>query len=246
MILQCLVVDDEPLAQDVLENYIERTPGLALVKKCSNAIQANAVLHKHHVDLIFLDIQMPEINGVEFMKSLKNAPAVIFTTAFSKYAVEGFNLDAMDYLLKPISFDRFLKAVNKVMDYFTLKQKNTGSSLGSQNQSNELFDDFMFVKADKKMVKINYKDMFYIEGLKDYVMIYTTAGRIITLMTMKSLEEKLPDNRFVRIHRSFIIAMDKVKSISGNAVEINEKHLPIGKLYREPFMSRVDKYNMVK
>lgn len=239
---KCLIVDDEPLALDVLESYIHKVPTLQLAARCGNAIEALNQLRKHDISILFLDIQMPEITGIEFLKSLKNPPCVIFTTAYSEYAVDGFNLDAIDYLLKPISFDRFLKATNKaVAQLASLKPKKENIPVNKENES-----DFIFVKSDKKIVKIGLDEILYIEGLKDYVMIYTPAGRIITLQTMKNLEEKLPAEKFIRIHRSFIISLGKVKSISNHSVDVNGKQVPIGKLYRDPFMKVVEKDSLMK
>ena len=239
---KCLIVDDEPLALDVLENYIHKVPSLQLAARCSNAIEALSRLRKHDISILFLDIQMPEITGLEFLKSLKNPPCVIFTTAYSEYAMDGFNLDAVDYLLKPISVDRFLKATNKAVAQLspTKSKKDTASS----NHENE--SDFIFVKSDKKIVKIGMGEILYIEGLKDYVMIFTPAGRVITLQTMKNLEEKLPADKFIRIHRSFIISLDRVKSISNNSVDVSGKQIPIGKLYRDAFMKVVEKDSLIK
>lgn len=235
----CLVVDDEPLAQDVLESHIEKIPDLDLVKKCNNAFEALEVLHAQRIDIIFLDIQMPGLTGLEFLKTLKDPPAVIFTTAFSEYAVEGFELDATDYLMKPISFERFFKSVNKAIHYINLED---------QEHNDQIDDDadYIFVKADKKIVKIQLDDILYIEGLKDYVMIYTPEQRIITLQTMKNLEEKLPASRFMRVHRSFIISLNKLKSVSGNTVEIRDKQIPLGKHYRDEFMKLIEKHNLIK
>ncbi len=234
----CLIVDDEPLAQDVLENHIEKVPDLELVKKCNNAFEALEVLHARHIDIIFLDIQMPGLTGLEFLKTLKDPPAVIFTTAFSEYAVEGFELDATDYLMKPVSFERFFKSVNKAIHYINLEE--------GENQEQEEDADYIFVKADKKIVKIQLNDILYIEGLKDYVMIYTPEQRIITLQTMKNLEDKLPAARFMRVHRSFIISLDKLKSVAGNFVEIKDKQIPLGKHYRDEFMKLIEKHNLIK
>lgn len=239
---KCLIVDDEPLALDVLESYIHKVPNIQLAARCGNAIEALTQLRKHDISILFLDIQMPEITGLEFFRSLKNPPLVIFTTAFSEYAVDGFNLDAVDYLLKPISFDRFLKALNKATTILTQgKQPKENAVIKTENES-----DFIFVKSDKKIVKIGLDEILYIEGLKDYVMIFTPAGRVITLQTMKNLEEKLPSDKFIRIHRSFIISLNKVKSITGNSVDINGKLIPIGKLYRDPFMKVVEKDSLIK
>lgn len=233
--MNVIIVDDEPLAQDVLETYVEKVSDLKLIAKCNNALDANEVLRKNDVDLIFLDIQMPQITGIEFLRSLTNPPMVIFTTAYDNYALDGFELNALDYLLKPISLDRFMKAVNKA-----LEQHAHASSGSSPLES----DDFFFVKADKKLVKVRFDDILYIEGLKDYVIIRLREGRVITLQTMKSLEEKLPSSLFRRIHRSYIVALDKINAIVGNMVEVTEKgqskHLPIGKNYRDELLAIVN------
>ena len=196
--IKAIIVDDEPLALDVLETYIEKMPQLSLVAKCENAIEANEALKNNDIDLMFLDIQMPQITGVEFLKSLNNPPAVIFTTAYPDYAVEGFELNAVDYLLKPISLDRFMKAVNKVTEKIGAKG---GESSGG---TVEMEGDFFFVKADKKLIKVDFDDIIYIEGLKDYVIIRQETGRVITLQTMKSLETKLPDSKQVVLLGFFV------------------------------------------
>ncbi|MEL6989341.1 MAG: response regulator transcription factor, partial [Bacteroidota bacterium] len=178
--MNVIIVDDEPLAQEVLETYIEQIPELNLVKTCSNAMEANETLKSNDIDLMFLDIQMPQLTGIDFLKTLAKPPMVVFTTAYPNYAIEGFELSALDYLLKPISLERFMKAVNKADELYSLKQK-TEIVEGDDN-------DFFFVKADKKLIKIKYDDILYIEGLKDYVIIRSNEGRVITLQTMKSLE----------------------------------------------------------
>ena len=232
--MKALIIDDEPLAQEVIETYINQMPNLELVGKCLNAFEANEKLKSNKVDLIFLDIQMPEINGIEFLKSLSSPPLVIFTTAFSEYAVEGFELNAVDYLLKPISIDRFMKAVNKAEEVFMKKGGDTESDS----------EEYMFVKADKKLIRVNFEDIIYIEGLKDYVIIKLANSRIITLQTMKSLEEKLPSKYFKRIHRSYIMNIKKIKAVMGNMVEVIEKgepkHIPIGKNYRDDLLSIIN------
>ena len=238
--INVIIVDDEPLAQDVLETHISRSPDLNLVQKCSNALEANDALRNHAVDLMFLDIQMPQLTGIDFLRTLSNPPLVIFTTAYPNYAVEGFELNAIDYLLKPISLDRFMKATNKALDQINLKR-------GQQQSGDTPTDgsDYFFVKADKKLVKVNYDDIVYIEGLKDYVIIRNEASRVITLQTMKSLESKLPAGQFKRIHRSYIVNVGKINAIIGNMVEITEKgqakHLPIGKNYREELLNIINK-----
>ena len=239
--INVIIVDDEPLAQDVLETYIEKIPELNLIEKCSNALEANEALKNHDIDLMFLDIQMPQLTGVDFLKTLNHPPLVIFTTAYPNYAIEGFELNALDYLLKPISLERFMKAVNKAEEQLELQSKGS-SSHGSEEEEEP---NFIFVKADKKLVKINYADIIYIEGLKDYVIIRMDNSRVITLQTMKSLEEKLPQNIFKRIHRSYIVNVDKIEAIVGNMIEVVEKnqakHLPIGKNYRDELLEIINK-----
>ncbi len=236
--INVIIVDDEPLAQDVLETYIGKMPNLNLVQKCSNAIEANQAINEHAIDLMFLDIQMPQLIGTDFLRSLSHPPKVIFTTAYSSYAIEGFELDAIDYLLKPISLDRFMKAVNKAIDQINLEKGEVTGIAEVEEQ------DFIFVKADKKLVKIKYDDIIYVEGLKDYVIIRMGDNRVITLQTMKSLESKLPSHLFRRIHRSYIVALDKINAIIGNMVEVREKgqekHLPIGKNYKEDLLNIVN------
>lgn len=232
--IKTIIVDDEPLALDILETFIAKVPDLELVARCENAIEAGEALKDNEVDLMFLDIQMPQITGIEFLKSLQNPPCVVFTTAFPDYALEGFELNAVDYLLKPISTDRFLKAYNKVVE-------KLGNKKSSEDESQ---DDFIYVKADKKLIKVKYEDIIYIEGLKDYVQIKHDTGRIITLQTMKALEAKLPSHIFKRIHRSYIINFNKLKAVDGNSIEVIEKgqvkNLPIGKNYRDDLLASVN------
>lgn len=241
--INAIIVDDEPLALDVLETYIEKIPDINLVAKCSNALEANTALKEHDIDLMFLDIQMPQLTGVDFLRTLANPPKVIFTTAYANYAVEGFELNAVDYLLKPISLDRFMKAVNKAQEQINLERKDDAPIASVVASSNE--EDFIFVKADKKLIKVNYNDIVYIEGLKDYVIIRMNTSRIITLQTMKSLEEKLPSDIFKRIHRSYIVNIKKIQAVQGNMIEVIEKnvakHIPIGKNYREDLLALVNK-----
>lgn len=238
--LNTLIIDDEPLALDVLETYINQMPELNLIARCTNALEANELLRKHQIDLIFLDIQMPQVSGVEFIKTLANPPMFIFTTAFSNYAVEGYELNAIDYLLKPISIDRFMKAANKALEQAELrKREEAGESAPGEGI------EFFFVKADKKLVKVKYDEILYIEGLKDYVIIRLEAGRVVTLQTMKSLEDKLPLSKFKRIHRSYIVSLDKIHAVDGTSVDVYEKgqikQLPIGKNYRDEILEIVNK-----
>jgi len=239
--INVLIVDDEPLAQDVLETHIAKLPDLNLVQKCNNALEANDALRAHNIDLIFLDIQMPQLTGIEFLRTLSNPPLVIFTTAYANYAVEGFELNAVDYLMKPISLDRFIKAVNKASDQLKIKRGSVPTVTDTVSESSS---EYFFVKADKKLVKVNYTDIIYIEGLKDYVIIRMNNNRIVTLQTMKSLESKLPSHLFKRIHRSYIVGLTKINAVVGNMVEVMEKgqakHLPVGKNYRDELLAIVN------
>jgi len=243
--INVIIVDDEPLAQDVLETYIEKIPELHLSGKCSNALEANELLKKENIDLMFLDIQMPQLTGIDFLKTLSKPPLVVFTTAYPNYAVEGFELNALDYLLKPISLERFMKSVNKAAEQLERQRKSRPAPSGSAEEGTQEAIDFLFVKADKKLVKVNFHEIIYIEGLKDYVIIRMDSQRVITLQTMKSLEDKLPAQKFMRIHRSYIVNVDKINAIIGNMVEILEKgqpkHLPIGKNYRDELLDIVNK-----
>ena len=243
--IKVIIVDDEPLAQDVLETYIEKIPELKLAGKFSNALEANELLKQEAVDLMFLDIQMPQLTGIDFLKTLSKPPLVIFTTAYSNYAVEGFELNALDYLLKPISLERFMKAVNKAAEQLELMRKETPAPATSEDPSSGDSGDYIFVKADKKLIKVNFHEIIYIEGLKDYVIIRMENQRVITLQTMKSLEDKLPVTKFKRIHRSYIVNIDKINAIVGNMIEVLEKgqakHLPIGKNYRDELLDMINK-----
>lgn len=233
--IKAIIVDDEPLALDVLETYIAQLPELELVARCENALEAREVLKEHNVDLMFLDINMPQLTGIDFLKTLSVKPNFIFTTAHPYYAVEGFELNAIDYLMKPIPLERFMKAVNKVIDM----------QVGETSAPEKKKENFIFVKADKKLIKVNFDDILYIEGLKDYVIIRQKEGRIITLHTMKSLEAKLPDHIFKRIHRSYIVNIGAIDAIVGNMIELKEKsqvkHIPIGKNYREELLKVINK-----
>lgn len=233
--IRCLIIDDEPLAQNVMETYIKKVSFLTLVAKSENAIEAFEVVQNESIDLIFCDIQMPEITGIEFVKSLKNTPYIIFTTAFPEYALEGFNVDAVDFLLKPVAFDRFLKSVNKVKQLISLNQ-----SVGkAEHQVRHLF-----VREDYKLVKINHNEIFYIEGMKDYVKIFIPSKTVITHITMKRLEELLPQGQFFRMHKSFIVRVEAIKAINGNTIEmVNNASIPIGMRYREELMGLLNNIN---
>ncbi|MBL0741377.1 LytR/AlgR family response regulator transcription factor [Chryseolinea lacunae] len=231
--IRCLIIDDEPLAQNVLETFIQRINFLTLVGKCDNAIDAFDKVNAASVDLIFCDIQMPQITGIEFVKALKETPYVIFTTAYPEYALEGFNVDAIDYLIKPIPFERFLKSVNKVK--MQQKQGTADAHEGQTSQTNHIF-----VKQDYKLVKINYDDIISIEGMKDYVKVHTSQKVIITHITMKRLEELLPNTLFFRSHKSYIVRLNAIKAINGNVIElINNFQAPIGLQYRDALLNQL-------
>jgi DNA-binding LytR/AlgR family response regulator len=232
--IRCMIVDDEPLALDILENYIQRVPNLQLVKRCKHALEAYDYLQRDSVDLIFLDIHMPELTGIDFIKSLSNRPLVIFTTAYSNYAMEGFNLDVLDYLLKPIAFDRFLKAVDKASRLL--------SSEPEGNQENS--EEFLFVKSDGKMVKVRYDDVLFVEGMKDYVQIQMSDQRLIVHQTMKKMERALPPDRFLRIHKSFLVAIEKIESLDGNLLEVGKHQLSVGANYRDDLLAHIQRHNL--
>jgi DNA-binding LytR/AlgR family response regulator len=240
--LNVLIVDDEPLALDVLETYINQMPELRLVKRCSNALEANEALKNNEIDLMFLDIQMPQLTGTDFVKTLIDPPMIVFTTAYPNYAIQGFELNALDYLLKPVSLERFMKSVNKAIEHHEAMHREPASTSSDQFEDGS---EFFFVKADKKLVKVNFSDIIYIEGLKDYVIIRLLNSRVITLQTMKSLEDRLPSSKFRRIHRSFIVSMDKILAVDGSLVEVMEKDkpkpLPIGKNYRDELLAMIEK-----
>ena len=230
--MNVIIVDDEPLALEVIETYLSNFPELKLLAKCANAIEAYEALENHNIDLMFLDIQMPQISGIDFLKSLKNPPKVIFCTAFPNYALEGFELNVVDYLLKPFSLDRFTKAVQKFKEIYNKNDKALSTEAA--------LPDYIFVKADKKLIKVHFEDIFFVEGLKDYVMLHTPTGRIVTLQTMKSLEEKLPSDTFIRIHRSYIVNLKLIELLESNAVIVNKKKIPIGKNYKDELFNVIN------
>ncbi len=243
MTIRCIAVDDEPLALDILESYISKLPYLQLVKTCSSATEAMQVLQEEQVDLMFLDIEMPELTGIQFLNILKNQPLVIFTTAYPEYAMEGFNHDAVDYLLKPIPYDRFLKAVTKAQERMQRNPKQAEQTIVTQAAAPE--QDFMFVKADYKTIRVDFKDILWIEGLKDYVIIQTKDQKIITLLSMNKMMEKLPDSKFLRVHRSFIVSLQKIDSIEKSRIRIGQKEIPIGEVYKDQFLKWVEENNIM-
>ena len=228
--ITCLAVDDEPLALSILKKYIGSVENLELVGTCENAVQALQFLQQYKVDLIFLDIQMPQIMGTDFIRTLKKSPKIIFTTAFRKYAIEGFELDAVDYLLKPISFERFLKAVNKVLQ----TNLDAPDSIYHANESvPETTPAYLYFRVDRKMVKVFLNEILYVEGFSDYVKIITTTKTLITKQLISTLEETLPKEIFIRIHRSFIISINKINSYNADIIMVGNAELPIGRLFKQ-------------
>jgi two-component system, LytTR family, response regulator LytT len=227
--IKCLIVDDEPLALSLLEKYVTQTPFLQLEGKCTHAIQALDFINTNQVDLLFLDIQMPDLTGIELGRILKNGPKIIFTTAFEQYALEGFKVNALDYLLKPINYEEFLSAASKAKEWFNVKS--------TQPSHTEEDIEYIFVKSDYKLVKIILKDVLYFEGLKDYVKIYLEdqPKPVLSLITLKSLESQLPQSRFMRIHRSFIIHLDKIRTVEKGQIMINQTLIPLSEQHKTRF-----------
>ena len=230
--LKCIIVDDEPLALDLLEDNIKQIPFLQLAKRCKNAFEAMEVLQNENIDLIFLDIQMPGITGLQFLKSLSSKPMVVFITAYKNYAHEGFELDVLDYLVKPVSFERFLKAANKAKEYFTFKN----------DRPSEQEKEFIFVYSEYNLIKIIIQEICYIEGLKDYIKIFLTNAQkpVITRLSMKAMEENLSSKKFIRTHKSFIISIDKIKSIRNSRITLTAGEIPLSEHYKETFFKLVN------
>ena len=237
--IRCLVVDDEPLALDILEDYISKVPFLTLVKTTTSAIEGLSLVQSDAIDLVFLDVQMPELTGIQFLKIINGKCDVILTTAYSQYALDGYELDVVDYLLKPIAFDRFYKAAQKV-----LQNHGNGHSAPQEQASAANSHGFIFVKTEHKIQKIYLDDILYIEGLKDYISIFTKTERIITLQNMKKMEESLPAKSFIRVHKSYIVAIGKIESIERSRIQIGEKIIPIGDTYREYFFKQIEDKNI--
>ena len=231
----CLIVDDEPMARDVIRRYVEKLPLLKLVGECSNAIDAIVFLQNNHVDLIFLDIRMPELLGTDLVKSLQNPPRIIFTSAYPEYALEGYELDVADYLLKPVKFERFIKAVHKA---FRITEQEAPPQAAIQKTGS----DMIYIRVDRKLVKIVLSELLFIESAKDYVKLFVQDRYYITRQTISSLEAMLNAHEFVRIHRSYIVAIDKVQSFNNESVTIQNKELPIGKFYRNDFQKATANY----
>jgi DNA-binding LytR/AlgR family response regulator len=227
--IKCLIVDDEPLALDLIESYIIKTSALELTGRCSSAIEAMEYLDHENIDLIFLDVQMPELSGIEFSRTISNGPKIIFTTAFEKYALEGFKVNALDYLLKPFNYEEFLKSVTKAKEWFSL--------IDSQPNNNTEISDYIYIKSEYKILKITLAEVLYFEGLKDYVKIYLDGQSkpILSLMSLKSLEQQLPVDQFMRIHRSYIVNLNKIEVVERSRIAYGNTYIPIADNYKEKF-----------
>jgi DNA-binding LytR/AlgR family response regulator len=231
--INCIIVDDEPTAREILETYLQKITTVNLVKSCKNVKEALEIISKSQIDLVLLDINMPEISGLTLARVIDKKTKVIFTTAYREYAVDGFDIQAVDYLLKPISFDRFLKAINK---FFDLPEFSIGKDPVVLEQSKT---DFIFVRSERKMVKINFDEILYVESLSDYIKIFTKGKTVITRETISNMEAKLPNSRFLRIHRSFLVGIDKIDTYTNEFVEVNKEELPISRTYKESVLQKL-------
>ncbi len=239
MKLNCVIIEDEPLARNLLSDYVNKVPSLNLLHAFGNPLEALDFLRTQHIDILFLDVQMPQLTGISLLKVLQNKPMVILTTAYSEYALEGYELDVADYLLKPVTFERFLKAIDKVT------QRLSGESKTTQTTEPPALPDYVFVKDGTKSVKVMLDDILYVEGLKDYVTIHTPQQKIVTLQRMKTLEEQLPTNKFIRIHNSYIVAVRAIDVVHKNEVQIGTASLPIGDTYRKAFRDFIEKRHIL-
>lgn len=238
--VRCIIIDDEPLARKGLKEYIADVDFLQLEGEFDSPVKATKLLSEGNIQLIFLDIQMPKITGLEFFKTLQHAPPVIFTTAYPQYALDGFELNALDYLVKPISFERFLKAVMKAKEYYEVRNKNTGEAQGSGSKG------FFFIKADNKLVKIFFDDILYAEALQNYVSIYTKTKKYITYLTFKSIEEYLSSGQFIKTHKSYIVSPSKIDNIDGNTIRIGDHQIPISRISKDEVMDKLLKGRFLK
>lgn len=239
MKINCIAIDDEPLALDIISDYCSKVPFLNLIRTFSNAVDSIEFLRNNKIDLIFLDIQMEELTGIQLLNALKIRPYVIFTTAYDSYAIQGFELDVMDYMLKPISFERFLRGSDKV--YEKIQQDQKSKSVTQESGSGSPADLFFFVKTETRIEKVRFADVLYIEGMGDYWRIITPQKKIMSLLNYKKLEEILPANQFVRVHKSFIIALDKIDNVERNRIKIADRLIPVSETFRKNFFDMIDK-----
>ncbi len=241
--LKCLIVEDESLAQRIIEKYVEDLPALEIVGKCKNAMEAIQMLNTQHIDLMFLDINMPRMSGISFLKTLKNPPLVIMTTAYREYALESYEMDVIDYLHKPFSFERFFMAVNKAQSRLQTKQAPATDFIIKDSYREQIDEAFIFVKSDKVTFKVNFKDILFIESVGDYIKIFTPERVIITYQSLKHLENILPARHFPRVHKSFLISISKINTIQGNQIKIADHDIPIGRSYRQVFFDLVQSFS---
>lgn len=232
MKIKCIITDDEPIARKGLQGYIQKIDFLDLIAVCEDAVQLNSVLKQQTVDLLFLDIEMPYVSGIDFLKTATHPPKVIFTTAYEKYAIQGYELDVLDYLLKPISFERFLKAANKAFDYFNMQSK--------------VKQPYIFVKTDNRLEKINFVDILFIEAMENYVAIYLAGKKLIIHSTLKNMAEALPAEGFIQPHKSYIANINAIRSIEGNILHIDKFQVPVSKYQKEEVMEKIINNNLLK
>jgi len=230
-LIKCIIVEDEVLAQNVIQSHLQKVDRFELVGICNNALEAKEILNKQEVDLIFLDIQLPGMTGLNFLRSLTNPPLVVLTTAYAEYALESYEFNVIDYLLKPISFERFLKTVDKIVEgrLFTSKEKDYFSN------------DHIFIKSNSKFFKVNFSEVIFIESMKDYLKIHTAEYKLVTHQTMNDMEKILPAKQFIRVHKSYIVAIARIKSIYGNSIEMEKATIPIGINYKEKVMNLIER-----
>ena len=224
MKIKCIIIDDEPLAIKVIQSYLLEFPNIDLIGTYKNPIEALNTIERNKIDIVFLDIHMPKMSGLDFIRNIESKPHFIITTAYREYAVESFDLDVLDYLVKPIPFSRFLRSINKLTQQVYKDQNNS-------SENNQFDKSFIFLKVDKKLIKVKFKDIFYIESLRDYIKVFTKSGDYLVHKSLTGITEELPKNQFLRIHRSFTIALDKIDAVEGNSVQITNKRIPIGRKY---------------
>jgi DNA-binding LytR/AlgR family response regulator len=236
---KCIIVDDEPLARELIRGHIRKLENIEVAGECENAMEAIEILRNNHIDLMFLDIKMPQITGLEFLKTLKNPPKVIISTAYSQYAIEGFELDVVDYLMKPVTFERFFKAVNK---YFATR---THQDVSLEKESGMDQNAFIYVKENKKIIKIYLKEILFIEGLNEYIRIHTDASRVVVKSSLQSIENKLPSEQFIRVHKSYIVSIPHIRAFNATTIELENAKVRIGRNYKNQVFSALKFRNEV-
>lgn len=238
--MKCVIIDDEPLAIDVIESYLNQVGNMEIIAKCNNPLEAITILNRHQVDLVFLDIEMPNLTGIDLVKTVENIPQFIFTTAYPQYALDGFNLNATDYLVKPIPFHRFLKAISRAKEKHALENRDSAIIPIKEKQETTPVNDFIFVKSEYENIKISVDTIKYIQGLKDYIKIYTNTSEkaILTLSSFKEILEKLPDS-FLRVHRSYIVNINYIKALQKTKIVIEDLRIPIGETYKNDVLKRL-------